>query len=63
MSEVLRELREQAGLSQSQLAARSGVAQPNIAVRVGTADPVGGDGRQTPVGHVSFASRSTRTAS
>lgn len=31
MSEVLRELREQAGLSQSQLAARSGVAQPNIA--------------------------------
>ncbi|QAY59241.1 XRE family transcriptional regulator [Microbacterium protaetiae] len=31
MSEVLRELRERAGLSQSQLAARSGVAQPNIA--------------------------------
>lgn len=31
MSEVLRELRERAGLSQSQLASRSGVAQPNIA--------------------------------
>lgn len=31
MSETLRELRERAGLSQSQLALRSGVAQPNIA--------------------------------
>jgi len=31
MSETLRELRERAGLSQSQLAVRSGVAQPNIA--------------------------------
>ncbi len=31
MSETLRELREQAGLSQVQLAARTGVAQPNIA--------------------------------
>lgn len=31
MSEALRELRERAGLSQSQLAQRSGVAQPNIA--------------------------------
>jgi predicted nucleotidyltransferase len=31
MSESLRELRERAGLSQSQLAQRSGVAQPNIA--------------------------------
>ena len=31
MGEVLRELREHAGLSQAQLAARSGVAQPNIA--------------------------------
>jgi len=31
MSDTLRELRERAGLSQSQLAVRSGVAQPNIA--------------------------------
>ncbi|MBN8425098.1 helix-turn-helix domain-containing protein [Microbacterium esteraromaticum] len=31
MGESLRELRERAGLSQAQLAARSGVAQPNIA--------------------------------
>lgn len=31
MGETLRELRERAGLSQSQLASRSGVAQPNIA--------------------------------
>lgn len=31
MSETLRESRERAGLSQSQLALRSGVAQPNIA--------------------------------
>ncbi len=31
MSEMLRELRERAGLSQAQLATRSGVAQPNIA--------------------------------
>jgi predicted nucleotidyltransferase len=31
MSEELRGLRERAGLSQAQLAARSGVAQPNIA--------------------------------
>lgn len=31
MSKTLRELRERAGLSQSQLALRSGVAQPNIA--------------------------------
>lgn len=31
MSETLRESRERAGLSQSQLARRSGVAQPNIA--------------------------------
>jgi predicted nucleotidyltransferase len=31
MSETLRDLRERAGLSQSQLALRSGVAQPNIA--------------------------------
>ncbi|MGL3149128.1 helix-turn-helix domain-containing protein [Microbacterium sp. A82] len=31
MSEVLRDLRERAGLSQAQLALRSGVAQPNIA--------------------------------
>ncbi|WP_026936814.1 helix-turn-helix domain-containing protein [Gulosibacter molinativorax] len=31
MSNEVRELREAAGLSQSQLAARSGVAQPNIA--------------------------------
>jgi len=31
MGESLRELRERAGLSQVQLAARSGVAQPNIA--------------------------------
>lgn len=31
MSATLRELRERAGISQSQLAVRSGVAQPNIA--------------------------------
>lgn len=31
MSEMLRDLRERAGLSQAQLALRSGVAQPNIA--------------------------------
>lgn len=31
MTETLRDMRERAGLSQSQLALRSGVAQPNIA--------------------------------
>ncbi|PZU46631.1 MAG: nucleotidyltransferase [Microbacterium sp.] len=31
MDAIVRELRERAGLSQSQLASRSGVAQPNIA--------------------------------
>lgn len=42
MGTTLRELREQAGLSQSQLASRSGVAQPNIAAYEA--------GRRTPSG-------------